>query len=307
MTQIICGITQEYVLLASDRRLIYGSGPRKGQTYDDDTCKLVSLCGTTGIAYSGVGEMEGNVPTHHWIAKTLANERCLDAPCAERALIAHAPLALNNTPSDLRHHTFLLAGWAYFGEPAALRPYIGIVTNTRDSTGKFAPKPLDVFNASRRYLREEEEASLCLAGETLTRERAQSLERNLKRLLTREIGPKEALRLLVDEVINTSRWCDRVGSKILGFCIPKKGAQRFFESGENVTLASLPNAETTSFSYFEEGYSEFRQYGPTTVCGEWAVTDVQAVNDPARDFQSSSIRILALPKPNPTNGKSRAK
>jgi hypothetical protein len=65
MTQIIALVTQEYVLLASDRRLTYGSGPRKGEVYDDDACKLVRLRGTTGIAYSGVEIMsrEPRTPT----------------------------------------------------------------------------------------------------------------------------------------------------------------------------------------------------------------------------------------------------
>src|SRR5713101_7037041 len=111
MTQIIAAITQEYVLLASDRRLSYGDGPRKGEVYDDDTCKLVSLCGTTGIAYSGVGQMKGRVPTHEWIAKTLADVGCYDARCAEQTLVTQAVSGLSTTPAELKRHTFLLAGW----------------------------------------------------------------------------------------------------------------------------------------------------------------------------------------------------
>ena len=54
MTQIISVITKDYVLLASDRRLTIGEGPRQGQLVDDDTCKLISLCNTCGIGYSGL-------------------------------------------------------------------------------------------------------------------------------------------------------------------------------------------------------------------------------------------------------------
>jgi len=69
MTQILSVMTTDYVLLASDRRVTYGEGPKIGEVADEDTCKLVNLCSTTGIAYSGVGIIRG-VPTHQWIAKT---------------------------------------------------------------------------------------------------------------------------------------------------------------------------------------------------------------------------------------------
>jgi hypothetical protein len=299
MTQIIAAITQEYVLLASDRRLIYGDGPRKGEVYDDDSCKLVSLCGTTGIAYSGVGQMKGRIPTHQWIAKTLADAGCYDARCAEQTLVKQAPTGLSATPAELKRHTFLLAGWAHFEDPPALRPYWAMITNTRDSAGKPTPAPLDSFNAGRRYLRPQEDPQFVVAGENITPTRAESLQRNFRRLIVREIGPKEALRLLVDEVINTSKRCPGVGSKVLGFCIPRKAAERFFEKGGAVMLAVQPNPDVAAFTYFEEGYSELVQYGPTAVCGNTAVTDVKTENDPSRDFQSSEIRILSLPKRQP--------
>ena len=106
---------------------------------------------------------------------------------------------------------------------------------------------------------------------------------------------EEALRLLVDEVIRTSGYCSAVGWKVLGFCIPRNAAKRFFETGQQAMLAVQPNPDVTAFTYFEKGYSELQQYGPTSVCGQWAVTDVETRNDPSRDFQSSSFRILAGP------------
>lgn len=295
MTQIIAVITQEYALLASDRRLTYGDGPRRGQVYDDDTCKLVSLCSTTGIAYSGVGNMNRRTPTHEWIAQTLAEAGCYDARCAEQTLVAKAPSALSTVPRTLRRHVFVFAGWALFGNPPEIRPYSAMITNERDADFKPTPEPLDSFNAFRKYLRDQEDPQFVIVGEPLSEVRAQGLIRNVRRLVEREIGPNEALRLLVDEIINTSKQCARVGSKVLGFCIPKKAAQRFFETGGSAILAAQPNSETAAFSYFEEGYNELKQYGPTSVCGQWAVTDVTTENDPSRDFQSSSIRLLAGP------------
>jgi hypothetical protein len=297
LTQIIAAITQEYVLLAADRRLTYGNGPRAGEVYDDDTCKMVSLCGTTGIAYSGVGEMLGGVPTHEWIAKALAEDKCRDPKCAEETLIKQAPIGLSATPRKFQTHTFLFAGWAYFGPPPVLRPYMARVTNTIDATGKPSSEPLHSFNAFRISLKQEETLKCCTTGELIAKDRAEDLARNLRRLIAREIGPKDALRLMVDEIINSSRLHSSVGSKILGFCIPRKAVETVFEKGNNLMVAAQPNPNTTSFTYFEDGYSELKQYGPTSVCGEWALTDVETENDPSRDMQSASMRILAVPKP----------
>jgi hypothetical protein len=50
VTQILAALTHEYVLVASDRRLTIPNGLHKGETADDNTCKLVVLCGVWGIA-----------------------------------------------------------------------------------------------------------------------------------------------------------------------------------------------------------------------------------------------------------------
>jgi len=73
MTQIIAAITQDYVLLVVDRKLTFLEGHKRGQCKDDDTCKLVSLCNMSGIGYTGLAEIDG-IPTHEWIATTLASK-----------------------------------------------------------------------------------------------------------------------------------------------------------------------------------------------------------------------------------------
>lgn len=300
MTQIIGVVTADYVLLASDRRLTFGEGPRVGQVYDDDTCKLVCLCGTTGIGYTGVGRIKG-IPTHEWIAKTLADASCRDAGHASRLLAENAPAAFSTVPPSVRRHTFLLAGWATFGTPTNLRPYFCLITNGHDLLGQVASTPLDSFNSFWHVLRDEEESFGHLLGEPLGPERGDNLRRNIRRLVERKIGPQETLRLLVDEIVHTSETCPTVGSKILGFCIPKESVLAGFKRGRSMILATQPNSRVATFTYFERGFSELQQYGPTVVCGESAFTDVKTQNDPSRQFQSAEIKILSLPKHPPSS------
>jgi hypothetical protein len=182
MTQILAALTQEYVLVASDRQLTFVSGPHQGKVADDDTCKLVLLCGVWGIAYTGLSRLDG-APTHEWIAVRLAKENCCSPYVAAQVFANEGARALKGSRFQLEL-TFLIAGWVRL-EGGALQPH--------------------------------------------------------------------------------------------------------FQGGGNMILAMEPNLSSTSFCYFDPVYSELRQYRPTWVCGDSAVTDVETENDPSRAFQSSLV------------------
>jgi hypothetical protein len=298
MTQIIGAITKDYVLLASDRRLTLGDGPRAGELFDDDTCKLVSLCGICGIGYTGLASIEGQ-STHQWIAKNLAGAGCRDAASADRTIVKCATAAF----ASVRRwpQAFLMAGWAPFVKFTGLRPHLCLITNMMDSSQRRAHAPLESFASFRKALRDEESSCCEVIGLPLSIHRARQLRRNIDRLAQRLIGPKEALRLLVDEIIHTSvaEKQSTVGSKVLGFCIPRKSAEAYFKTGRAGMLAVQPNLDAAAFTYFEDGYSELQQFGPTFVCGGTAFTDVKTENDPSRDFQSVEVHLLSLPKRKP--------
>jgi hypothetical protein len=295
MTQIISVITQQYALLASDRRLTFAEGPKKGQVTDDDTCKLVNFCNICGIGYTGLARIE-SIPTHEWIAKTLASANCDDPGLVGPILTQHAERALSSVSRSLRRQTFLMAGWAKFTGLPGLRSHFCVVTNAHDESGQVLTTVRKSFHYWARALRDDEDFLWDSIGQNLSEVRAQGLERNLRRLVARDIGPKEALRLLMDEIINTSAQEKSVGTKVLGFCIPKRSVEKQIETGHSMMIAQLPNENSAAFTYFEPGYSELRQFGPTVICGEFAATDIRTENDPSRDYQSSEMRLLSLPK-----------
>src|SRR5208282_6186609 len=111
MTQIISVITADWVILVSDRLLTHASGPLVGQVFHDDECKLVSLCHMCGIGYSGLATL-GGMPTHKWIARTVAAAGCRDAGHASETLLAKAPAALQHVATVLRRQSFVISGWA---------------------------------------------------------------------------------------------------------------------------------------------------------------------------------------------------
>ena len=295
MTQIITAITKEYALLVADRRLTFLEGPQKGKPKDDDTCKLVSLCNVCGIGYTGLAHIE-EVPTYEWMAKTLAAEKCSDPATASRILSERASIALAKFDVTLRQLTFVIAGWAHFEGLNGLRPHVCAITNMIDSSGKYLQQTTDTFNVSIKALRDNEQYVVREFGQPLLPERRQTLERNIRKLVEREISPKAALRLLVDEVINSSGHFRTVGKKILALCIPRKAVEKRIQTGRSVMLAIQPNDEAASFCYFDPTYNELLQFGPAMVCGESAAGESRSEKDPTRDYQSLEVRILALPK-----------
>ncbi len=293
MTQVIAAITQDYVLLVADRKLTFLEGPKRGQCKDDDTCKLVSLCNMSGIGYTGLAEIDG-IPTHEWIATTLASKLCSDPGIASRLLAERASIALLNVPLDLRRQTFVIAGWGYVKNLTGLRSHFCAVTNMMDTSGQTLPKASESFTVLVKALRDDEDLAVHVTGQPLLLERGQRLERNLREFISRNISAKAALRLLVDEIIHTSTLSSTVGEKVLGLCIPRRAVQASIESGRSVLLATQPNEDAASFCYYDPTYSELQQFGPTITCGGFSTT-VKTENDESQNRQSSEVKILALP------------
>ena len=293
MTQILAALTQEYVVVASDRQLTFVSGPHQGKVADDDTCKLVLLCGVWGIAYTGLSRLDG-APTHEWIAVRLAKENCRSPYVAAQVFANEGARVLKGSGFQLEL-TFLIAGWVRL-EGGALQPHFLLVTNTYDGRGKPLASPADELHVFERRLQAEELYAARVIGQPLRPDRSRHLHRHFRRMVEHGTSPKPAMAAFASEIAHTSERPVGVGNKVLAFSIPKRAAHRAFEGGGNMILAMEPNLSSTSFCYFDPVYSELRQYGPTWVCGDSAVTDVKTENDPSRAFQSSSFRILHLPK-----------
>jgi hypothetical protein len=292
MTQIIAALTPDYVLVASDRRLTLANGPRRGEVLDDDTCKLVLLCGVWGIAYTGFARLQGT-PTHEWIALTLAKANCRSPYVASQVLSTEGAKALKAANFQLEQ-TFLMAGWSRNGH-GSLQPHFLLVTNMHDPTGKRLDSPADQLSIFERRLQSSEAYVGRVIGEPLDAPNGKRLDRTFRRMLRHGTSPRPAMQAFVQQISCTSDKKFSVGKKVLAFSIPKIAAEHAFDRGGSVALAAEPDLTTTAFCYFDPLYSQLRQYGPTIVCGQSAMTDVGTVNDSTTGFQSSSVRILHLP------------
>lgn len=293
MTQILGVVTHDYALLASDRRLSFVTGPRAGQVADDDACKLVCLCNAMGIAYTGVAVISG-MPTHEWIAKRLAEHGCTSPTLAGEILKHCASVELPRT-GYAGEQTFLFAGWDSKADGDRLRPRLGLVTNKYESSGKERPRPTVEFVHFTNWLTDDRKWAAKLAGQDMSDAQVRQQRRLYNRLAAADISPRTVLEHMARAVSETAMRNSTVGSRVLCMCIPRNGVEQALTTGRSMLLATRDSVETASFSYYDQEYNELKQYGPTTVCGQNAQTDLVTENDPSRDFQSAQFRILHMP------------
>lgn len=255
------------------------------------------------IGYTGLAEIDG-LPTHEWICNRLAHVKARQPWEAAKVLQEAATAWFSRLPpDDIYPQQFLLVGYDLFPGDSEIRPHVARVTNLFDEHRQPIPKPSRQFQQLVRPLRPNASTpyDIDVVGVSLSSERRQALDRNVRRLLKREIGKHELLRLLVDEIAHTHEidsgggtqvTDSRVSRSVLAMTIPRKSA-----SVESFLLLSTPADENAaSFWLFNSESGTFTQTGPAVACGEGAGTDTATEDDPARDFQSSQIRILRSPQ-----------
>jgi hypothetical protein len=302
VTQVIALTTNRSVFLVADRRLTWGTGPKVGERFDDDTCKLVSVGIGCAIGYTGLAQLETQ-PTHEWVARVLAAADCNYGSEASRLLIERATEAFARVAASIPH-SFVLVGWSRFNG-SDIKAYVCEVTNCRGHGGAVLDSPGKQFGRVVVPLEPGDLFDLRVVGQPLRSQRRDVvLRRTLRKLLHHGVSDGLILKLLVDEVIYTSRHLGErssVGQKVLATVIPRRAVEASAESGASMLMASEPTESGATFSYFEPGYSGVVQFGPTSVFNGWAFSKVEAKID--GDRQRMEVRVLHRPTVvDPTRG-----
>jgi hypothetical protein len=278
-------------MLASDRLLTWVGGPRHGEVYMDEECKLISLCNRVGIGYSGLARIEG-MPTHEWIAIGLAKSDCRRSYDVAATLAKECSRVVSEIQCGLRHLTVLIVGWDLFGDPSRLRPHFVLVSNSHDDAGTPVKEPRDTFVSLLGHLPESDGLRLFTIGQPIPVDRETVLIRNIENLIARKVAPKETLRTLVREIHETNAHRFDVGDKILALSIPRASVEKSLTTGTSLMIASHPEDEGATFSYFDPTFNELIQYGPSFACGRVAWSYVKGETSENGDTQSSSIKLL---------------
>lgn len=299
MTQIISAITDDYVLLAADRRI---TSFETGDVLEDDTCKMVNIQNNCGVAYTGISRVGGK-ETCEWIAVTLARAKCTQIGDSMPVLRDAASSAFRTIPKSQSRHTFVLCGWSAIKDYDEIRPCMAIVTNSYDEDMQSLKVPGDLFVMRLRYLARDEGINFNVQGQPLSDPaRYTHLETQLRSLSSRAITPNAATRLLAREVHRTSglsrsgalvKGNKAVGPNLLTMCIPRAAADRSFAGGQTFMLASEATLSDATFSHFDPERDEELQYGPASVLGGFATGPFEGRT--REGFQSAGFKFLYVP------------
>ena len=138
MTLILAALTDEYVALASDRRMTVRRGNRIIRQEDTDT-KTFSICGHFMMGFTGLARIDGH-RMERWVVEVLSGVPEADYFTVLTDEITAAFRRLGHTGRI--PHAFLAVGFARDRQTTDLRPLNIIISNSLDSKGNFSVNSL---------------------------------------------------------------------------------------------------------------------------------------------------------------------
>jgi hypothetical protein len=291
MTQIIGLLTENMIYVASDRMVTY----QNGDIADEKTCKIVSFCQISGLAFSGLAELDGRV-TNEWIAVTLAKHGCNSPADLEPILKEQLAISIKGYNDNARGLEIMIAGWSGFYDSLEPKPYICIISNCMDERGKPILVASEKFN-SRIFVKPDNHSFLYhVSGETFNDQRQRQFEKTILEHLELKAEPKEIVMTLNREIIETSirQETKTVGANILSMCLPKYEVLPDGTLPQRPIYGGEPDYFSPTFHYFEKGYNQLMQYGPTKVCKGIAANVLNASRTTGK--ASMTEQFLYLPE-----------
>ncbi len=265
MTLILGGLTERFVILASDRRVVRLSD---GSVIDDETNKHVVLCGHFHLGYTGLAEVAGT-RTDIWLVETLSRE---DPKDYFRALAANATrlFASIRLPDRRKRHAFLAVGWSN-DRDGQLVPLCVVVSNALDASGHWSDGPRRAFDIRVSRIPVGERSLVRWAGAEPTPDDVRRIRRLMRRLTDHSSGPNAAGRILATYIRMTAARNRTVGNSMLISALPRMAVPANTISLSFVDpLLSLDEARAL---YVPSGTVSPVQYGPSLVCPGLAIRD----------------------------------
>jgi len=148
VTLILAFVSDEYVMVASDRRITWTIGGARDRNEDTEN-KAVVLCGHFLMGYAGFARL-GGVKTEQWIVETLADVP--DPSDYFRVLAAKAERAVTamKQPLSRSGHAFIAVGFAAKrGDPPDQRQAVGVTISNVIGSGYGVWRPRPTFDITR--------------------------------------------------------------------------------------------------------------------------------------------------------------
>ncbi|SRR6266567_39330 len=239
MTMILTCLTKDFIVQASDRRLVYR---RAGKIIykEDDRNKALIYDNHTVFAYTGLATLSNRKFAIDWAAGRLAQQANLhDAmgylcECATKLMEIHP---LSSYPDDQRRLGFVGAGFINHVEAAKTtrRPGYLIISNFMNHEGEPQPPPYNTFKAyyNLPFPVDEPTFKLFRAGQPLEEDGEKQLNRMLRRYFQKKqnrVQPETIGRLLTCAIQETAAINKKVGKNIICTFVPREYRE---DTGDN--------------------------------------------------------------------------
>jgi hypothetical protein len=208
MTLIISALTHDYVVQASDRRLINRvTGKIAGSAN-----KAVLFCGHIIFGYTGLATIEGS-EMDFWLGGRLLS-KAPDKQASLECVRDEATRAFQKVPQDFKKHAFVGVGWS------RSRPILSVISNFMNADGNQLAHAQDQFRIDTVALSRSHGVGILPVGQSVPQEIWVKLLRGAKRIVKRA-GPISMANLIANCIWEVAARNRMVGKDLMVSVIPR--------------------------------------------------------------------------------------
>jgi hypothetical protein len=274
MTLILAALTDEYIALASDRRMTVSKGKKIIRQEDTDT-KTFNLCGHFLMGFTGLARIDGH-RMEHWVAEVLSGVNAADYFKVLTDEITEAFRRSGHTGRIA--HAFLAVGFARDRQTEDLRPLSIVISNSLDPEGNFSVRSLgDEFRLSAELLGNRRQL-IRSVGWPVPDDTASTLDYRIRVAARGEpLNPALTVAPLVLAIRDTARTSDdNVGESVLFSSLPKKAVP-----APRVALGQVNMQDEPSALFLPQNVRHPRKadvYGPALICPDQPIITGVAIS-----------------------------
>jgi hypothetical protein len=164
-------------------------------------------------------------------------------------------------------------GWTRTSPDAPFYPIVCRISNFHDELGAPLPQARTEFVSQIHIARGPREDVLFATGQ-VGRQLLTALTRNLRRTVSRRLGPEPLTRLLAQGVRQAAKQNSTVGEGLLAVSLPKRAVE---VQGDltGIAVSGTPLPDMITFLYVPSGEYEGVSYGPNYACAGSAMFDFE--------------------------------
>jgi hypothetical protein len=286
MTLAIACFTANHCIQVSDRRLVWTTGPKAGDTADDNTNKALVVYNRIAISYTGLAEI-GAEKTDDWLLEAASKvnpynpQRVINA-IAEGASEVFRKIRL---PAPTKRHAFLVSGWAKFVDSkdetnAPLGSFACAISNSLTPAWTWETEAKDNFQIRWIPLKNRP-FQICSVGQPIPSKIAKIMVDRIRAYNLIERGPDPYIKIVARAILDTAASNDSVGRNLMAISLPRAALER--RGGLVVPLSGkVPTSEPVAL-YLPENASPIT-YGPNFTCDGSAFGDIRVGSGPVRPW-----------------------